>query len=991
MTGYIMKKMVVKLQDFRTFVDGTVRDGGGNIIQFLYGGDGLDPKRMIYTKGIDFPFSFNAAMEANILNSKVDASSSINPSQTKRALSKEEIGLLVSYIQAGCPGVQSEVTERATYNLRVSFRVALADVSIYPSEIPKFCARIRDKFETCKVACGTLVGIGCASALGETGTQMSVHRDEQVIVMNMRDSYIGPIGEFIDRLFGGPGDQSKVSHDFGEYYIMTVEPKKEKMQWKRLTEISRHPANGHLMKVRTKSGRSVTTTLSHSHLKKTLNGIVPIRGDNLKIGDRIPVLKQLPLFGELKTQTHINEETSEMIRLDFNLGVLVGRYLTVNEAPINSLKLKEWLRVHFGDTLLGKRVASFVFESNKEFICGLLRGYFDQCGYVDVAKQRVLMKCSSKVLSQQIALLLCTLGIFSTFEDHNDDWYIISLLQCYTDMSIFLKEVGSSSSSNMHGDLHAVLEHMDPNFENSIDCIPCVGDLIETIINPLSDRPTPCISRQTLRDCVEIFKHHGMHMVSFDTAINSEVVWDEIVEIEILDGSKQMVYDFGVEGNHTFALQSGLLVHNTLNVFHNAGNSAKDVTLGVPRFKELLNTSKKPMTAGCTVFFNEDKSNLASLEAVQPKGYAMEGVYVQSLLDDKLPVELKYIADPNTKEIPAQSPLKLVTYKEYKEEWWTKLHNMLSGPPDIIPERWVILLHFDISKLHRYRLTLSAIAEKIQADSPGTFSCVPSPDNIGRMEVYLNFSEIKTYVASKIDLPSSDDNDPENGETSELITVDNVDFFTAREVALETIYNTCVQGIPNITKTYPKEDPQSKEWFIETQGTNLQDILMMPGIDTTRTISDNMWEIYRIFGIEAARTFLIRETTKIISFDGTYVNPRHFSILVDSMTRTGTLTSVNRDGIPRDVGPLAKGMFEKAVDNFAEASIFGEYDQIRGVAGAVMMGTSTDKAGTASVEVKDAERLPSYSMERKASSVQVQRNVGGVGMVRKGKIKDSVV
>jgi len=40
----------------------------------------------------------------------------------------------------------------------------------------------------------------------------------------------------------------------------------------------------------------------------------------------------------------------------------------------------------------------------------------------------------------------------------------------------------------------------------------------------------------------------------------------------------------------------------TLNTFHYAGVSAKNVTLVVPRLKEIINVSKKPRTPSLTVF-----------------------------------------------------------------------------------------------------------------------------------------------------------------------------------------------------------------------------------------------------------------------------------------------------------------------------------------------------------------------------------------------------
>ena len=44
----------------------------------------------------------------------------------------------------------------------------------------------------------------------------------------------------------------------------------------------------------------------------------------------------------------------------------------------------------------------------------------------------------------------------------------------------------------------------------------------------------------------------------------------------------------------------------TLNTFHYAGVSAKNVTLGVPRLKDIINISKRPKTPSLTVFLIGD-------------------------------------------------------------------------------------------------------------------------------------------------------------------------------------------------------------------------------------------------------------------------------------------------------------------------------------------------------------------------------------------------
>ena len=68
-------------------------------------------------------------------------------------------------------------------------------------------------------------------------------------------------------------------------------------------------------------------------------------------------------------------------------------------------------------------------------------------------------------------------------------------------------------------------------------------------------------------------------------------------------------------------------------------------------------------------------------------------------------------------------------------------------------------------------------------------------------------------------------------------------------------------------------------------------------------------------GVEAAREAIILEITELLSFDGTYINYRHISLLADVMTNRGNLMSIDRHGINKsDRGPLAKCSFEETPD-----------------------------------------------------------------------------
>jgi len=110
-------------------------------------------------------------------------------------------------------------------------------------------------------------------------------------------------------------------------------------------------------------------------------------------------------------------------------------------------------------------------------------------------------------------------------------------------------------------------------------------------------------------------------------------------------------------------------------------------------------------------------------------------------------------------------------------------------------------------------------------------------------------------------------------------------------------------------------------------------------IDVTRTFSNDIVEIYNIFGIEAARQTIYNELAEVIEFDGTYINYHHLCMLCDRMTFTSKMISIFRHGINNDnIGPIAKASFEETPEMFLKAARHAELDIMRGVSANVMCG-----------------------------------------------------
>ena len=151
---------------------------------------------------------------------------------------------------------------------------------------------------------------------------------------------------------------------------------------------------------------------------------------------------------------------------------------------------------------------------------------------------------------------------------------------------------------------------------------------------------------------------------------------------------------------------------------------------------------------------------------------------------------------------------------------------------------------------------------------------------------------------------------------------------------------------------------QHKEWLLETDGTNLADVMTFLSVNHRTTVSNDVLEMFQVLGIEGARSSLFNELRNVLSFDGAYVNYRHIALLADCMTFSGFLMAVSRHGINRgESGPMLRASFEETVEVFMNAAVFSQYDVLNGVTENVMLG-QLGKLGTGMVDLLvDASKL----------------------------------
>lgn len=414
-------------------------------------------------------------------------------------------------------------------------------------------------------------------------------------------------------------------------------------------------------------------------------------------------------------------------------------------------------------------------------------------------------------------------------------------------------------------------------------------------------------------------------MNNFNIKYKNNIIWDEITEIEYIDPDSypdsEYVYDFSVDNVHTFTTADNLVVHNTLNTFHYAGVSSKtNVTQGVPRLKELLNSSKKPKTPSLTIYLpqnnNLDINNNSDIIEIPKK--TLNKLRFTNLLHVVKETSIYYDPDPKNTIITEDKQFVKDYYNIYDDDInFTTL------------SKWVLRIELD----HQSMLD----------------------KNLKMNDIYISI--YNKYKNKKIHIIYSDDNSPNlvfHIRFLQEITNESNSFIIYKPLlSLEQsiINDTNISGIEKIKDILVRKIDTSfydeisdtiikkQEYVLDTIGTNLKDVICLNYIDKTKIISNVVHEVLDVLGIEAARQVLFDEINSVIQNNGIYINYRHIDLLVDLMTNKGNIMSIDRHGVNKsECGPLAKSSFEETDDQLIKAGVFSQSDDRQSITFNLILG-----------------------------------------------------
>ena len=859
---------------------------------------------------------------------------------------------------------------------------------------------------------GEMVGMIAGQSIGEVSTQMSLIATEKIKIVkknkisNTNQIISVEIGHFCDNLIKQLPDMTfNTGHGKNsvetildslddEYYIVGVS-ENEKTHWNKISHISKHPVNGDIMKITTRSGRVVETTTSHSHLIRDgkTQTVIPIIGANMIKGMRIPVSKCIDnsiiqntvsidnkeykldyLFGWFigaylaegnisnnsicitNISPHFIQNTQKFAQLfekDCTIYTRPGEYGTSTTTKFNHKNLATFLLKECNTGSFIKRVPDFAFTAPNEFKSGLIQSYMDGDGnfHNDTNHHEIRVCSRSKQLIKDIALLLNYFNIFASIKEKFTKGSLLYHLNISPKYCILYNElIGSLLHNDKIESLINYIQRIDPKYKEYIDKINGLGHIItkcgKKLALPGQSRnygyytKTDLIGRITLDKYIHIFEQHKdsykiqNELLILKQAANSNVIWDEIINIEIYTPDQNIfVYDFTVPGNQTFMTDYGVIVHNTLNTFHFAGVASKsNVTRGVPRLEEILSLSSDIKNPSLSIYLNPEEEQ--HKEKAQSIMYMLEHTKLEEIVTS---IEVCFDPDDLNTLISEDKD----TIEQYKAfESMISECNESSTTQLEEKSKWIIRMIMNPEIMLEKNITMDDVNFTLKKCFDDQIYCIYSDFNSDKLIFRIRMNEvIKTSSTrgsnKKIKINPLDQSDQ---------------IYILKNFQEQLLHNVVLRGIKGINKVilrkvldnmieYNGIYKKQEIWVLDTIGTNLLDVLGLNFIDNTRTISNDIIEIYNVLGIEAARQTIYSELVEVIEFDGTYINFHNYSVLVDRMTFTHKLISIFRHGINNDnIGPIAKASFEETPEMFLKAARHAELDTLRGVSANVMCG-----------------------------------------------------
>uniref|UniRef100_A0A6B2KWD9 DNA-directed RNA polymerase subunit n=1 Tax=Arcella intermedia TaxID=1963864 RepID=A0A6B2KWD9_9EUKA len=376
----------------------------------------------------------------------------------------------------------------------------------------------------------------------------------------------------------------------------------------------------------------------------------------------------------------------------------------------------------------------------------------------------------------------------------------------------------------------------------------------------------------------------------------------------------------------------------TLKTFHFAGVASMNITLGVPRIREIINATKSISTPIITAQLNDplsedqarnckgqiERVTLGDIteyiaEIYKPNARPFLSIEIDWSLVVSLRLRLNVYSIRNAILSDKTQKLKL---KEEDVDVSTK-NKIIIRPPGVSDSVYFALQNLkmklpnivvcgipSVSRCIIAKKSEKDIAEEKKAKAAAEkfpWEWLPSKDSLWD----LHF----------VDPQLKEDPTPSNPISTPKVKEEKME---DKKIA------------PPKTDT-KKEDTELK---LLIEGLGLRRVLGIEGINSEETITNHAIESEQVLGIEAARMTLINQLNYTMKEHGVSPDIRHLMLLADIMTYKGKILGFTRTGIAEMKNSmLMLASFERTTDFIFDAAAYALKEHVAGVSERIILGT----------------------------------------------------
>lgn len=888
-TGYVQREFVKLLEDIHVAYDGTIRNGSGEVLQFQYGGDGLDPTYLQMQthnrNSVLLPFTLSQVCKENGTSTHPEPDT-----EEKEPIPWDDISSPVRSVMES-----------------------------YPEPVQQ---RMWNQYRAAKVEPGTAVGIIAAQSLGEVSTQLalnSVSYDTELL-LNVRGRFARiSIGPFVDTHISCSKDAQIQRFENGTEWVSLEEcdvrveslDAEGRSHWTRVEGACRHPVvnedgSDTIVRYTMASGRVIEVTRAKGLLKKVGNELIGVTSSNVDVGDYLPIADAMdpiahgtvswltqyewdplyvaigaPLFKAYNSSSPLYKPWT----FDMEFGWFIGRVLGSGEWTFDKTNghrlsvdmgtgsyhmkpTQQWLKTHDVDYeirthrrglfrrpkhvihIRSEHVAFVVKETLRmhrrrvrfpvdwirtpeTFRIGVMRGFVGppQRG------NAIHLQFPNPNLCEDFVPLLATIGVRMT---QLSQVRTPEIRLMYRDARTFSERVWNRPGTRKN----------DP-----CDIIP---DTPLYDADSTSSRPW---TRNALQSHLELHGHRlsNQDITTIRSGLEMEAWFDRVVAKEEVRPrtNRPLMYDLTVERTRNFCTYSRLVVRDS---FHHTGTTGSITSGGVPRLKRLIHASK-------------EKTEINVLAPPRP------GLTAASIVQKYVRVPIKSLI-LSTETIP-----------------WDETKAQLAWKP-IPSSECMLQLNCDRVRMLNHGVSMADLCAVIARDM----------EKCAVFGTHLNDTRVEVYVA--------------------LEHKSMIGLFLSELMDL-TIWPG-YKGFSNV------EEVDQNLLF---RNVNLLEVFDCEDIVPEQATTTSLMEAFETLGVEAARSIFITEMKRVFESAGTYLNHHHYELLSDVIFQTGKPMPISRHGVRDSKGPLGRASFETTIETLCSAAMNESVDHLNGVSERVMTGS----------------------------------------------------